>query len=208
MRKPKYDKRIFVNCPFDKGYAPIFNAVLFAIFDCGFVPRCTKEIDDASEIRIESIFKLIDSSRYCIHDISRTEVDPVHNLPRFNMPLELGIFLGSKKFGGKKHSTKACLILDRKSYRYQKFISDIGGQDIESHGNKPKKALTKVRDWLGNKCSPPPPSGNIIWNRYQEFQKDLPTMCKELELDPQMLTYGDYTHLVPEWLRRFVSATA
>lgn len=206
MRKPKYDESIFVNCPFDKEYTPILNAVLFAIFDCGFVPRCTKEIDDASAIRIESIFKLIDSSKYGVHDISRTEVGHDHNLPRFNMPLELGIFLGSKKFGAKKHRTKACLILDKKRYRYHKFISDIGGQDIESHDNQPKKALIKVRDWLGNKCSFPPPSGNIIWNRYQEFQKDLPTMCGKLRLDPKALTYGDYTHLVPEWLRRFVSA--
>ena len=49
------------------------------------------------------------------------------------MPLELGIFLGSKKYGDKKNKTKVCLVIDKEQYRYQIFISDIAGQDIKSH---------------------------------------------------------------------------
>jgi hypothetical protein len=64
----------------------------------------------------------LDQCHHSIHDISRTEVrDQPYQLPRFNMPLELGIFLGAKRF--RRHSSrKRCLILDREPYRYKRFI--------------------------------------------------------------------------------------
>jgi hypothetical protein len=34
-----YDAGVFVNCPFDDGYKPLFNATVFAVLDCGFEPR-------------------------------------------------------------------------------------------------------------------------------------------------------------------------
>jgi hypothetical protein len=44
------------------------------------------------------IFKLIEGCQFGIHDISRTELDTDSQLPRFNMPLELGMFLGAQRF--------------------------------------------------------------------------------------------------------------
>lgn len=85
---------VFINCPFDPSYKPIFDAIIFAIFDLGFAPRCALEIDDASEYRLEKIFDPIECSRYGIHDISSVAIDENTGLPRFNMPLELGLFLG------------------------------------------------------------------------------------------------------------------
>jgi hypothetical protein len=122
---------VFINCPFDKQYQPLFEAIVFCVSACGFLPRCTLELTDASEVRIENIYRLIAQCTNGIHDISRTEVDDQpYQLPRFNMPLELGIFLGAKRFGGS--SKKRCLIMDRQPYRYQRFISDIGGR-ISKH---------------------------------------------------------------------------
>jgi len=68
---------------------------------------------------------LIDGCRYGIHDISRTEFDTVNQLSRFNMPLELGIFLGARRFGSGRHKSKNCLVLDREPYRYQKFMDTL-----------------------------------------------------------------------------------
>ena len=79
----------------------------------------------------------------------RTE-DKNSGLPRFNMPLELGIFLGAKKFGIEEQKRKKCLILDTKPYRYQQFISDIAGQDIQAHNDAPELTVKVVRDWLRN----------------------------------------------------------
>src|SRR5437867_12511026 len=73
MARNKYDKGVFINCPFDRQYKPLFEAIVFAVFDCGLWPSAL-EIDDASEVRIDKIFKIIADCKYGVHDISRTEV--------------------------------------------------------------------------------------------------------------------------------------
>jgi hypothetical protein len=117
------------------------------------------------------------------------------------MPLELGVFLGAKYFGGRQQKRKACLILDRDNYRYQKFISDIAGQDIQAHRNAPQDAMTVVRNWLRSYSRASLPSGSIIWSRYQTFKADLPLLCRELRLEMKELIYNDYVLLVSTWLR-------
>jgi hypothetical protein len=88
MAQNKYANSVFINCPFDAQYRPLFEAIVFGVLDCGFRPRCALEIDDASQVRIDKVFKLIAESKYGIHDISRTEITSAGALPRFNMPLE------------------------------------------------------------------------------------------------------------------------
>lgn len=135
MTKGKYESNVFINCPFDDVFDGIFHAMVFAIFDCGFVARCAKEESNSADVRIEKIFKIISESKFGIHDISRTELCPKSKLPRFNMPLELGMFLGAKKYGGGAQKKKVCLITDKTQFRYNKYISDINGQDIKAHKN-------------------------------------------------------------------------
>lgn len=131
-----YNDNVFLNCPIDSLYKRLFDAMVFAVHDCGFIARCALEEADASQVRIEKIYNIIEECRFGIHDISRTESDHVSGFPRFNMPLELGVFLGAKKFGIHEHKRKKCLVVDREPYRYQKFISDISGQDIQAHNNQ------------------------------------------------------------------------
>ena len=97
---------------------------------------------------MDKLYKIIGDCRLAIHDLSRTSLDTRQRLPRFNMPLELGIFLGAKKYGGAKHAAKCCLILDREPFRYQIFCSDIAGQDIRAHRNDAGEAIHAVRNWL------------------------------------------------------------
>ena len=119
-----YDNSVFINCPFDSRYRPLFEAVVFAVYDCGFYPRSALEMDDSSEVRIGKVIRMIAECRLAIHDISRTQLDRESRLPRFNMPLELGIFIGAKAFGGKDHRRKAAIVFDTDRFRYQKYISD------------------------------------------------------------------------------------
>src|SRR5208283_2479856 len=119
------ERDVFINCPFSADYQEFFEAMAFAVVRSGFTPRCARENDDGGEVRIDKIYRIIAESRYGIHDISKTEPDPGSGLPRFNMSLELGLFLGARKFGSKKHAQKKGLILDRDLRRYQNFISDI-----------------------------------------------------------------------------------
>jgi len=195
-----YNNNVFINCPFDDGYKPLFNAIVFAVHDCGFLPRCAKEKFD--EIRLKKIEDLIEMSKYGIHDISMTELDKNTDLPRFNMPFELGLFLGCKRYKDKK---KKFLVMDREKYRYRKFISDISGIDVEAHNNDPKKVIIIVRNWLTQASRRTTiPGGEEIWRRYEEFIKDLPSLCKDFKKinKPNDLTFLDYSNLVSEWLKR------
>ena len=60
MSSDNYDTDVFINCPFDRRYKPLFRAIVFTVFDCGLRARCALELDDASVIRIDKIFKIID----------------------------------------------------------------------------------------------------------------------------------------------------
>ena len=201
MRLNHYTDNVFINCPFDLAYKPLFNAIVFAVHDCGFMARCALEAEDASQVRIDKIYSIIANCRYGIHDISRTELDEISGLPQFNMPLELGIFLGAKRFGVKEQKRKNCLVLDREPYRYQQFISDIAGQDIQVHNNSPKAVIKVVRNWLRTTSRRQTlPSGNIIWERYQCFIEDLPQMAQDFQLEVNDLIFNDYVWVLGKWL--------
>jgi hypothetical protein len=194
---------VFINCPFDPGYRPVFDAIVFCVRFLGFVARCALEEDDASEIRLSKIERIIEECRFGINDLSTVELDAVTHLPRFNMPLELGLFLGCKRYGEWGQEKKRCLILDREPYRYRAFISDISGQDIRSHASDPRQAVREVRDWLqaASKRRSHFASGAEIARHYMRFSHDLPDLCAALTLDPATLTFLDFTRIVTEWRR-------
>lgn len=197
-----YERNIFLNCPFDDDYQPIFRAVMFAVLTCGFHARCALEADDGGEVRITKIHRLIRDSQHGIHDISRTDLDEATGLPRFNMPFELGLFLGAREFGAGKQQHKRALILDVERYRYQKYCSDIAGQDIKAHEGDPQKAIRAVRNWLitalaGDELLL---SATTIIHRYEEFTSDLPDVCEELMLDVDDLQFVELRSLAEEWV--------
>ncbi|HVT57234.1 MAG TPA: hypothetical protein VHR45_02445 [Thermoanaerobaculia bacterium] len=195
-----YEIQVFINCPFDPQYQAMGDAITFAVFDCGFRPRMALEVDDGGQVRIDKIFELIGNCRFGIHDISRTESDDRTGLPRFNMPLELGMFLGAKRFGQGRQKKKVCLILDRERNRYQAFISDIAGQEVRAHQGEPREAIRAVRDWLRSlRPRINIPGGSEIAARYALFLAALPRMCEELRLSRDELTYVDYAWCVSEW---------
>ena len=203
MRSVHYTDNVFINCPFDAAYKPLRDAMVFTIHDCGFIARCALEEEDASQVRIDKIYTIIADCRYGIHDISRIELDENSGFPRFNMPLELGIFLGAKKFGVAEQKKKKCLVLDREPYRYQQFISDIAGQDIQAHKNDAEIIVKVVRDWLRTASGRQTiPGGSIVWRRYQTFLRKLPQTAVELRLDAEDLIFTDYAAVIARWLEK------
>ncbi len=205
MAATDYATNVFFNCPFDDGYEELRDAMVFAIYDCGFIPRCALEEDNGGDVRFEKIKKIIEDSKFGIHDISRTELDQIDEntaLPRFNMPLELGVFIGAKRFGDSRQKRKNLLILDRDPYRYHIFISDISGHDIRSHGDDLEKLISKVRDWLTTASRRKTiPGGQKILERYRAFRKELPVLAAALDLEMGEITYNDYSNIVSEWLK-------
>lgn len=193
---------VFINVPFDRPYKKLFDALVFAVHDCGFVARGAREQDDGSQARLDKLLEIIGECRLGIHDLSRTSLDTKHRLPRFNMPLELGIFLGAKRYGGATQARKSCLILDREHYRYQIFCSDIAGQDIRAHHNDVGQAIAGVRDWLRtiHPSSIGIPGAKRMQERYVQFRLELPAVARAASLDVQELNFLDYRTLVTGWL--------
>lgn len=192
---------VFINVPFDRRYKKLLDALVFAVHDCGFIARGAREADDSSQFRLAKLYDIIGECRYGIHDLSRVTLDSLNRLPRFNMPLELGIFLGAKRFGGPRHSRKTCLVLEREPYRYHIFCSDIGGQDIRAHHNDVRAAVGAVREWLRTSSKRRKlPGAQHMANRYVQFRVELPAICGAANLDTKDLSFLDYRTLVDEWI--------
>lgn len=183
---------VFVNCAFDPLFQPIFDAIVFAVLRCGFTPRCALETDDASESRFVKIQRIVEDCRYGIHDISRTQTNGDPPLPRFNMPLELGLFLGAKRYGDDIQKRKRVLILDTDRYRYQRFVSDLAGQDIHAHDDDPARAISVVTSWLRTQSRRTLPGGKRVAEEFTRFQSELPDTLASLRLEQDEMTFVDY----------------
>jgi hypothetical protein len=194
---------VFVNCPFDDAYRPLFEAIVFAVFDCGFHAHCALEAEDSGEERIRKIKRIIRECAFGIHDVSRVELDSANHLPRFNMPLELGLFLGAQEYGSGAQRRKRSLVLDAERYRYQKFISDIAGQDIRAHRNDPEQAIACVRAMLSTTLNGGAriPGETIIRTRYAHFRRDLPVLCQRSHVSVAELQFVEYRYFVQRWLQ-------
>lgn len=163
----------------------MFDAIVFEVTDLGFVGRSAREENDGGEFRLAKIQRIIEECKYGVHDISSVRLDSKHQLPRFNMPLELGLFLGCKRYGGKDHRSKVSLIFDADPYRYQIFLSDIAGQGIHLHGGDLKTAIRELRTWLATASEGTRlPGDKDIFERYRRFQEQAPPALGRSGCDP------------------------
>lgn len=216
-----YSRNVFINCPFDNEYRPLLQALTFAVTACGFTPRSALEAEDSGDIRILKILDIIEQCSYGIHDISRTESFSAPRpdgspewLPRFNMPLELGLFMGAKRFGNKQQQRKNYLIFDTAPHRFQQFISDLAGQDVKAHGWPGAGAdpaartlaisqtILAIRNWLTTKIDGGLlPGGQRIATQFQQFQAELPELATDFGQAVEDLSFYDLNALIGLWLK-------
>ena len=159
----------------------------------------------SSNVRIQQIKNYIRKSKFGIHDISRNKQLSNSELPRFNMPFELGLDIGAAEFGSALLKSKHALILDTERYYFQKVISDISGQDIEEHANDPKILIRKVRNWFSNQTDSTIPGPTIIWNAFNQFNADLKTNLTDIYTDEDFeeMPIGDFIKFANDWTSRF-----
>jgi hypothetical protein len=203
MTEPEsYRDNVFINCPFDSTYRPLFYAIVFTVHACGFKARCALEEDNTADIRIQKIIRIIDQCHYGIHDLSKADLDQFTQLARFNMPLELGIFIGAHHFAAQKshNRSKKFIVMDTEPFRYQKFISDINGQDIRTHGSETSRVIENVRNFLATSSDKRLPGPSFLLGQYEEFQEKLPQLCEQLRWKVKELTFLDYVNCVVIWL--------
>lgn len=195
-----YDANVFINCPFDAPYEALFRAMAFTIYASGYIPQCAKGESNQNR-RFERIIELIGECRYGIHDLSRIELD---QMPRNNMPLELGVFIGCWRFGTGYDYEKEYLVLDSDKHRYNQHTSDIKADDADFHENDPDLMVEKVRNWLATRKFRQPgriPSADILVERYARFQQDAPALCAEYELTFALLNFPELCTVITDWLQ-------
>lgn len=200
---------MFVNCPFDDGFKPVFRAIVFTVLSAGFHPRCALDSTDGAEVRISKIAVMIGSCDWGIHDLSRVEVGAT-GLPRFNMPLELGLHLGARLFGKGRQQRKRALILESEPNRYDVMLSDISGQDIEAHANDPVQAIRCVRNWLSEHRTggqAPLAGAAAIAADYVLFERQVGALLASRRLDSLgELPHSDFLFAVRDWMATRITA--
>lgn len=196
------DSCLFVNCPFDQRFLSLFNAIAFTVTFCGLTVRSALEVSDSGDLRLRKIMRLLETSRYSIHDISRVELEPDSRLPRFNMPIELGIAIGMRELGRKSLRDHCLLVLDSERYRYQKFASDLAGVDIAEHGSRPDDAIVAVREFLSTRAENHVASASVIVDAHAAFQGELPAMAKSQKQTITELNFVDRMRHMKTFLGR------
>ncbi len=200
-----FEKNVFINCPFDEEYKILLKPLLFTILFLGFKPFIS-QTKSSGKSRIEQIKGYIKKCKFGVHDISRSKPMKGGELPRFNMPYELGLDVGCQSFGPRPFKSKKILILETERYHYLKVISDIGGQDIASHGDDPEILVEKVRNWFSENHRGIDPPSHIIWKAFNQFYSNL-----ELALAPQGYSKSDvdkmpiseFIKYAEKWIKQF-----
>ena len=204
VKKPKdYGSRIFINCPFDAAYKPIFDAIVFTIHDLGFQARHAL-IDNSAVIRVERIASEIAACQYSIHDMSRVELGK-NRLPRFNMPFEAGIAYtvhAMQPYRRVHHMG----VLDAKRYQVQASVSDLAGLDPKVHANDSIAAIGCVRDFLRKKSGQAMPGAAYVQKRYAAFQVVLKASARRNKVSLAELKTWDYVNDLQDVMAKWIEA--
>ena len=74
--------------------------------------------------------------------------------------------------------------------------------DIQAHKDSPKELIRVVRNWLRMNQSVEEmyPDGAELFERYEQFMADRPTMCKKLHLRVRGILYTDYLSVLGSWV--------
>ncbi|WP_346236436.1 hypothetical protein ABDK00_015505 [Niabella insulamsoli] len=203
-----FENNVFINCPFDDDFMELLRPLLFCLVYFDFEPKIA-QTESSANIRINQIKQHIRNSKFSIHDLSRSKPLKKNDLPRFNMPYELGLDIGCAEFGLKKYSFKKILILEAERYHYQKVLSDIAGQDIENHENDPSTLIRKVRNWFSTAVPEKDfPSGHRVWIAYNQFYDDITNtlLAKGFTIwEIENMPTSDFIRFSKRWIIDFTS---
>ena len=179
--------------------------MLFTIMASGYRVQCALAENDTGDIRLDKLCRLIRGSGKSVHDLSRIEVN-TEGFPRFNMPFELGLYLGAHRFGGKTHNIKSTLVMIKTKYKLPIYLSDLGGNDPKAHDGVPIEVIRIVRAYLKAKPNGGTlPGAQRMFETFEAFKTNLPSLAEALELKPEELDpyrdYADYVILLEQFLK-------
>jgi hypothetical protein len=133
QRKPE---PVFLNIPYDLQFQDLYIAYVVGLTQLGL--DVTATLAHPNQDRLAKIIELIEKCKFSIHDLSRIEAS--HGIPRFNMPLELGIAL--YRSSKAKHDV---FVFESKAFRAQRSTSDINKLDPRIHNGTPSGVMSALR---------------------------------------------------------------
>jgi len=134
-------KSVFLNLPYDRAFEPLYLAYVVGIIKLGLKVQLTLAVPNDIG-RLDTIIDLIQHCEYSIHDLSRIQPNS-SGIPRFNMPLELGLALYRSRTTNGEHRV---YIFEQENYRIQQSTSDLNGLDPNIHDGTPKGIMAQLRN--------------------------------------------------------------
>ena len=139
MARAKRIESVFLNVPYDKPFEDLYLAYIVGLTQLGLAVNATLAVPNQG--RLETIIELIERSDFSIHDLSRIELS--RGIPRFNMPVELGVALYRSHVSRGRHRV---FVFESKAFRTQRSTSDINGIDPQIHGGTPRGVMAGLRN--------------------------------------------------------------
>jgi len=204
-----YSRSVFVNCPYDVEYLPMLQALVFTVHACEFIARLAILEIGSQDTRLERLVELVRACRFGVHDLSRLPRPGTDDLPRFNMPFELGLSYGAFRFGPRRCRQMQLLVLEAEPFRHQKTVSDLAGVDPKAHGNSDERLIGCVRNFLAGHVDPRPVGSKQLRALHNEFRAELPDLATahgftQAELE-RLEGFSDWYAIAAAWLRRKAS---
>jgi hypothetical protein len=141
MASRKRIESVFLNIPYDNEFDDLYVAYIVGLTQLGLRVKAALAVPNQG--RLETIIGLIAESDYSIHDLSRIEISK--GIPRFNMPVELGLALYRSYVTKGRHRV---YVFESKPYRTQRSTSDINGIDPQIHHGTAKGVMAGLRNIL------------------------------------------------------------
>ena len=109
--------------------------------------------------------------------------------------------------GGPVQRRKSALIMVDEPYRLPIYLSDLSGNDPQSHRSNPSEVVRIVRKYLHVRPDGKPlPGATRVMEEFDRFKTSLPALAAALELTPDEIDpyhdYRDYIGLLTEFLRQ------
>jgi hypothetical protein len=130
---------VFLNIPYDRKFEDLYLAYIVGLTQLGL--RVNAAVGVPSQGRLGTIIGLIEESDFSIHDLSRIEL--TKGIPRFNMPLELGLALYRSRVTRGRHRI---YVFEGKPHRAQRSTSDINLIDPKIHNGTAKGVMAGLRN--------------------------------------------------------------
>jgi hypothetical protein len=128
--------------PYDEPFEDLFLAYVVGLARLGFGIHVT--FAASGRHRLSTIIGLIEKSDFSIHDLSR--IESTGGIPRFNMPLELGLSLYRSHTTSRRKQQHLVYLFESKPFRAQQSTSDVNGMDPQIHGNTVEGVMRGLRN--------------------------------------------------------------